>query len=73
MTSSSTPGFARRFAPYKRPILLPHDLERLLHARTTPRRPVQFIIAGMTPAQRGSTKPGYDSPIDTLHLPTRIA
>jgi starch phosphorylase len=41
-----TLGFARRFAPYKRPNLLLHDSERLLRILTDPKRPVQFIIAG---------------------------
>jgi len=41
-----TLGFARRFAPYKRPNLLLHDPERLLRLLTNPQRPVQLIIAG---------------------------
>jgi glycogen phosphorylase len=41
-----TLGFARRFAPYKRPNLLLHDPERLLRILTDFRRPVQLIIAG---------------------------
>jgi len=41
-----TLGFARRFATYKRPNLLLHDPERLLHLLTNPQRPVQLIIAG---------------------------
>ena len=41
-----TMGFARRFAPYKRPNLLLHDPERLLRILTDPQRPVQLIIAG---------------------------
>ena len=41
-----TLGFARRFAPYKRPNLLLHDPERLLRLLTNPRRPVQLILAG---------------------------
>jgi starch phosphorylase len=41
-----TLGFARRFATYKRPNLLLHDLERLLRLLTNPERPVQLIIAG---------------------------
>ena len=39
-------GFARRFATYKRPNLLLHDPERLLHLLTNRERPVQLIIAG---------------------------
>ncbi len=41
-----TLGFARRFATYKRPTLLLHDPERLIHLLTDPRRPVQLLIAG---------------------------
>lgn len=42
-----TLGFARRFATYKRPDLLLHDLDRLLHILTSnPQRPVQMILAG---------------------------
>ncbi|MGB8215459.1 MAG: alpha-glucan family phosphorylase [Anaerolineales bacterium] len=41
-----TLGFARRFAPYKRPNLLLHDPERLLRLLSNPERPVQLILAG---------------------------
>ncbi len=41
-----TLGFARRFAPYKRPNLLLHNPERLLRLLTNPQRPVQLILAG---------------------------
>ena len=41
-----TLGFARRFATYKRPNMLLHDPERLLHLLTNPRFPVQLLIAG---------------------------
>jgi starch phosphorylase len=41
-----TMGFARRFATYKRPNLLLHDLQRLLRLLTDRQRPVQLIIAG---------------------------
>jgi starch phosphorylase len=41
-----TLGFARRFATYKRPNLLLHSPERLLHLLTNPEHPVQLIIAG---------------------------
>ncbi|MDO8567202.1 MAG: alpha-glucan family phosphorylase, partial [Dehalococcoidales bacterium] len=41
-----TLGFARRFAPYKRPNLLLYDSERLLRLLTNPERPVQLILAG---------------------------
>ncbi|MBW6536933.1 MAG: alpha-glucan family phosphorylase [Mariniphaga sp.] len=45
-SSILTLGFARRFAPYKRPNLLLHDPERLLRLLTNPKFPVQLIIAG---------------------------
>lgn len=41
-----TLGFARRFAPYKRPNLLLYDPERLLRILTDSKHPVQLIIAG---------------------------
>jgi starch phosphorylase len=41
-----TMGFARRFAPYKRPNLLLHDPERLIRILTNPERPVQLLLAG---------------------------
>jgi glycogen phosphorylase len=41
-----TLGFARRFAPYKRPNLLLHDRERLVRILTNTTRPVQLVIAG---------------------------
>ena len=41
-----TLGFARRFAPYKRPNLLLHDPSRLLSILTNRERPVQFVLAG---------------------------
>ena len=41
-----TLGFARRFAPYKRPNLLLHDTERLVRILTDANRPVQLVIAG---------------------------
>jgi starch phosphorylase len=41
-----TIGFARRFATYKRPNLLLHDPERLVHILTHPQHPVQLILAG---------------------------
>jgi len=41
-----TLGFARRFATYKRPNLLLHDPERLVHLLSNPQHPVQLILAG---------------------------
>ncbi|MBI4303331.1 MAG: alpha-glucan family phosphorylase [Chloroflexi bacterium] len=41
-----TIGFVRRFAEYKRPGLLFHDIERLKRLVKNPWRPVQIIFAG---------------------------
>jgi glycogen phosphorylase len=41
-----TLGFARRFAPYKRPNLLLHDPARLLNILTSREHPVQLVLAG---------------------------
>lgn len=41
-----TLGFARRFTAYKRPNLLLHDPERLMHLLLNPERPVQIVVAG---------------------------
>ncbi len=41
-----TLGFARRFATYKRPNLLLHDINRLLGILNHPERPIQLILAG---------------------------
>jgi starch phosphorylase len=48
-----TIGFARRFATYKRAVLILSDLERLRALLSDPDRPVQFIFAGKAhPADR---------------------
>jgi len=41
-----TVGFARRFAPYKRPILLLHDPDRLVRILNNAEGPVQLVLAG---------------------------
>lgn len=41
-----TLGFARRFATYKRPNLLLHDVERLQRILLNTEKPVQLIVAG---------------------------
>jgi starch phosphorylase len=41
-----TIGFARRFASYKRALLLFEDMERIERLLTDPQRPVQVIFAG---------------------------
>ncbi len=45
-TNALTLGFARRFAPYKRPNLLLHDPQRLARILTNRDRPVQLVLAG---------------------------
>jgi glycogen phosphorylase len=45
-TDTLTLGFARRFAPYKRPNLLLHDSQRLLRMLTNGTRPIQLVLAG---------------------------
>jgi glycogen phosphorylase len=45
-TDILTLGFARRFAPYKRPNLLLHDPERLTRILLNRDRPVQLVLAG---------------------------
>jgi starch phosphorylase len=52
-----TLGFARRFATYKRPNLLLHSPDRLLHLLTNPQRPIQLIIAGKA---HPADQPGQD-------------
>jgi len=48
-----TIGFARRFATYKRAVLVLHDLDRLRKILTEPDRPVQMLFAGKAhPADR---------------------
>ena len=44
-----TVGFARRFAAYKRPDLLLHDMDRLAKLLGSVRRPVQIVVAGKAP------------------------
>ncbi|HOL96551.1 MAG TPA: alpha-glucan family phosphorylase [bacterium] len=41
-----TIGFARRFAAYKRALLLFHDMQRLAKLLSNPDRPIQILIAG---------------------------
>jgi len=48
-----TLGFARRFAPYKRPNLLLHDPQRLARILTNRDRPVQLVLAGKAHPQDG--------------------
>jgi glycogen phosphorylase len=48
-----TLGFARRFAPYKRPDLLLRDPQRLVNILTNRERPVQIVLAGKAHPQDG--------------------
>ena len=49
-----TLGFARRFAPYKRPNLLLHDPDRLVRLLTSTEHPLQLVVAGKAhPADLG--------------------
>jgi starch phosphorylase len=41
-----TLGFARRFAGYKRPLLMLQDRERFVRLLTDPDRPMQLVVAG---------------------------
>lgn len=50
-------GFARRFATYKRALLLFSDLDRLAAIVNNKERPVQFIFAGKA---HPNDKPGQD-------------
>ena len=52
-----TIGFARRFATYKRAVLVLSDLERVRALLSDPARPVQFVFAGKAhpPTARGRT------------------
>ncbi len=52
-----TIGFARRFASYKRALLLFRDLERTKHLLTDPDHPVQVVIAGKS---HPADEPGKD-------------
>lgn len=52
-----TIGFARRFATYKRPDLLLHDPDRLIHLLRASDRPVQLVIAGKAHPQ---DRPGQE-------------
>jgi starch phosphorylase len=60
-----TLGFARRFAPYKRPNLLLHDPQRLLRLLTNSEFPVQLIISGK--AHPGDQK-GHDMIKEWIHF-----
>ena len=63
-------GFARRFAPYKRPNLLLHDPERLFRLLSDPKYPVQLVIAGKAhPADEAGSE--HDKRMDTLYPPTQ--
>jgi starch phosphorylase len=52
-----TLGFARRFASYKRPWLMLHDLDRFVRLLSDPERPMQLLVAGKAHPDDG---PGRD-------------
>jgi starch phosphorylase len=60
-----TLGFARRFAPYKRPNLLLHDPQRLLRLLTNTEFPVQLIISGKA---HPSDREGQDLIKEWIHF-----
>ena len=64
-----TLGFARRFAPYKRPDLLLHDPNRLVRILTDPKRPVQLVLAGKAHPQDGEGQELIRRWIDFAHRP----
>jgi len=51
-----TLGFARRFAPYKRPTLFLRDPDRLRRLLLDPERPIQLVIAGKAHPEDDSGK-----------------
>lgn len=65
-----TIGFARRFATYKRPMLLLRDLERLSRLLNDPARPVQIIFAGKA---HPHDEAGKDMIRQIAHLSRQIA
>ena len=52
-TDALTLGFARRFAPYKRPNLLLRDPQRFISILTNREHPVQIVLAGKAHPQDG--------------------
>ncbi len=67
-----TLGFARRFAPYKRPNLLLRDPARLLAILTNSQRPVQLVIAGKAHPQDGEGQEMIRQWVDFIrHTPAR--
>jgi starch phosphorylase len=67
-----TLGFARRFAPYKRPNLLLYDPDRLLAILTNKTRPVQLVIAGKAHPQDARGQEMLRQWVDFIrHTPAR--
>lgn len=62
-----TLGFARRFANYKRPNLLLHDPERLVHMLNHTDRPVQLVISGKAHPQDQDGQTMIQAWIDFIH------
>lgn len=70
-----TIGFARRFATYKRAMLLFKDMDRLYKILTNPERPVQIILAGKAHPHDTQGKEAIQSiihKIRTYHLEKHI-
>ena len=64
-----TLGFARRFASYKRPNLLLHDAQRLIHILANRDRPVQLVLAGKAHPQDGQGQAMIRQWIEFVHRP----
>jgi glycogen phosphorylase len=63
-----TIGFARRFATYKRALLLFRDLERFTRILRDTKRPVQFIFAGKA---HPKDQPGKEIIREIVHIATK--
>ena len=64
-----TVGFARRFAPYKRPDLLLSDPQRLVAILTNRERPVQMVLAGKAHPQDGEGQKLIRQWVEFSHRP----
>jgi glucan phosphorylase len=64
-----TIGFARRFATYKRALLVFNDIERLKKIVNNPDRPVQFIFAGKAHPNDGAGQELIKSINDIAQMP----
>ncbi|MBP7459882.1 MAG: alpha-glucan family phosphorylase [Candidatus Delongbacteria bacterium] len=64
-----TIGFARRFATYKRAVMIFRDLDRLSKILNDPDRPVQIIFAGKAHPQDSAGKEFIQKIVHTSNLP----